>query len=255
MPTSWIYCRISQEDAVSVSIDTQSKQAKAYAKAHSPQHKVVVLADRDVSGGCPLFERPQGRRLLDAEPGDQIIVSKTDRVCRSIVDGDGLMEWCLERGVGLKLLDIGVDTSTAAGRGAAHVVLAFAQMERMLCSERRRAAHANRRQQGLPTMDAAHAPLGWQIITTAAGRQFKPDLPERAVCRKILAMRGKGLVWSEIIAKSLPRRNNAEWTQSAARRAATAAAGGFPLISSDCRRWGSESGRYRKPRIKRGGMP
>ena len=256
MPTAWHYCRISQDEPASVSIETQLAAGRACAAIRCAGAVEIVLADRDVSGGVPVFERPAGSELLKARSGDHLIVARTDRICRSVVDGDRLMEWCLERRITLHLLDLGVDTSQPVGRMVAQIVMAFAQLERALISERRRAAARTRRGLRLPTMDAAHAPLGWRIVVRGGRRRFAPQESERRVCREIRRMRRRGMLWRRILAglnaRRVRRRQGRPWTGAAARRAAAAAEERFPLISADCRRWGSESGRYRPPRTKRG---
>lgn len=91
----------------------------------------------DVVSG-KLARRPElDKALLSANrAGDQIVVTKLDRLGRSL---DHLMELSstlASRGVDLVVLDQGVDTSTAVGRMFFHILGAIAEFEHALMSER-----------------------------------------------------------------------------------------------------------------------
>ncbi|MGI5291360.1 recombinase family protein [Nonomuraea polychroma] len=66
---------------------------------------------------------PSGRRrgralwaLLVLRPGDQLVVTKLDRLGRSLEHRIALSKQLQERNVDLVVLDQGIDTSTAVGR-------------------------------------------------------------------------------------------------------------------------------------------
>ena len=92
------------------------------------------------------------RRALEAIEAGQaegLVVSKLDRLSRSLLDFAGLMERARKRGWSLVALDLGVDTSTPSGEMMAAVLATFAQFERRLIGQRTKDALAVKRAQGV----------------------------------------------------------------------------------------------------------
>lgn len=79
---------------------------------------------------------------LDAGQADVLMVSKLDRLSRSIIDGAQIMERARRGGWAVVALDLGVDTTTPSGEMVASVILSMSQYERRLISDRTRAALA-----------------------------------------------------------------------------------------------------------------
>lgn len=88
---------------------------------------------------------------LDRGEADVLVASKIDRVSRSTEDFARLLNRAEKRGWGLVVLDVDVDTTTAAGRLVVDVVSAAAQFESRRIGERVKAVHAIRRSQGKRT--------------------------------------------------------------------------------------------------------
>lgn len=80
-----------------------------------------------------------------------LVVAKLDRLTRSSLDFGLLCEWFEEADAALLALDLGVDTSTPAGKLVANVMAAMAEWERGTIAERTRAGLEERRRQGLST--------------------------------------------------------------------------------------------------------
>ena len=84
-----------------------------------------------------LARRPElDKALLVAREGDQLVVTKLDRLGRSLEHLITLSRGLQERGVDLVVLDQGIDTSTAVGRMFFQILGAIAEFERALMSER-----------------------------------------------------------------------------------------------------------------------
>ena len=65
-----------------------------------------------------------------------LVVSRLDRLSRSLRDFTALLERARRQGWALTVLDADVDTSTAAGEAMANVIGVFAQFERRRIGER-----------------------------------------------------------------------------------------------------------------------
>lgn len=85
---------------------------------------------------------------LDRGEADVLVASKCDRVARSTSDFSALLDRADKKGWKVCVLDVDVDTTTAAGRLVVDVVAAAAQFESRRIGERVRDAHAVRKAQG-----------------------------------------------------------------------------------------------------------
>lgn len=84
-----------------------------------------------------LASRPELNRLLEQmREGDTVVVTKLDRLGRSLANLIELESTFRAAGVGLVILNLGVDTSTASGRMVFNMVGAVAEFEASLNSER-----------------------------------------------------------------------------------------------------------------------
>jgi DNA invertase Pin-like site-specific DNA recombinase len=110
--------------------------------------------------------------MIVAGDADGLVVYKLDRLTRSMRDFCELVDWFEEAERALVMLEPDVDTSTPAGRAVAHVMTAFAEMERGLIAERTRAALAAKRARGETARGAAR----WRAssVQSAAGWRRRP---------------------------------------------------------------------------------
>ena len=88
------------------------------------------------------------QRLKAGEAG-ALVVSKLDRLSRSMLDFTAVMALAQSQGWALVALDCAVDTTTPAGEAMANVLATFAQFERRLIGQRTKEALAVKRAQGV----------------------------------------------------------------------------------------------------------
>lgn len=94
-------------------------------------------------------DRPGLREAMDyARTDDVLVVARLDRLGRSLPDALRTVQELTERGIGLKALDVELDTSTAAGRLMLKMLLVLADWERDLLRERTREGVARARAAG-----------------------------------------------------------------------------------------------------------
>jgi DNA invertase Pin-like site-specific DNA recombinase len=86
-----------------------------------------------------LASRPElDKALIAAREGDEFVITKLDRLGRSLKNLIELSEKLDKEGVNLVVLSQGIDTSTPAGRMFFHILGAIAEFERSLIVERTR---------------------------------------------------------------------------------------------------------------------
>ncbi len=87
------------------------------------------------------------QRLSKGQAG-VLVVSKLDRLSRSLLDFAGLMDKARREGWRLVVLDLAIDTTTASGALMANVMASFAEYERRLIADRTSAALQAKKAQG-----------------------------------------------------------------------------------------------------------
>ena len=82
-------------------------------------------------------ERPELERLLKCiTAGDTLIVTKLDRVARSVVHGAALIDRLGRMDVRVNILNMGIIDNTATGKLIRNVMLSFAEFERDMILQR-----------------------------------------------------------------------------------------------------------------------
>lgn len=169
---------------------------------------VGIVRDEGLSGKD--MTRPGLAALLErlvAGEASGLIAAKLDRLSRSTMDFANLMAWADRGGFALVAVDLGIDTTTAAGRLVATVMAAVAQWEREAISTRTLEAAAVKRGRG-------------ENMGRPGVRDTSPALTAR-----IFAERAAGSTWQRIAdrlnAEGVPTiRGGIEWRVSAVQSAA-----------------------------------
>jgi len=119
------YARVSRAD------QNLDRQRDALSEAGCTR----IFADDGVSGSHK--SRPALDEMLAfARPGDTIVIQSLDRLGRSTKNLLELVDDLRERQISLMILNLGVDTGTAAGMLVLSVLAAIAEMERAQLVER-----------------------------------------------------------------------------------------------------------------------
>lgn len=134
------YARVSTDE------QTHDGQTDELIGAGVPADRIV---SEKVSGGVMASARPGLSGLLDRmEPGDTLVVTKLDRLGRDAPDTLSLIRDLRGRGVGVRILALGADTSGPAGTLILGVLASVAEWERAIISERTKDGLAAARRRG-----------------------------------------------------------------------------------------------------------
>jgi DNA invertase Pin-like site-specific DNA recombinase len=138
-----LYARVSTTDQSDngVSLDAQREKMLAYASLYDLEVVEVIV---DAGESAKSLRRDGLRRALDLlkSQADGLVITKLDRLTRSVADWQILIDQYFNEKAGKQLLSVNdaIDTRTAAGRLVLNVLLATAQWERETNAERTKEA-------------------------------------------------------------------------------------------------------------------
>jgi len=129
--------------------------------------------------------RPELERLLsDLRDGDVLVVTKLDRLARSIHHLGEILKQLEAVGAGLHILALGIDTTTPTGRLMLNVLGSVAQFEREMMLERQREGiskakaegkYKGRKPKGAPLVDQILVLKAEGLGDTEIGRKLGLD--------------------------------------------------------------------------------
>jgi DNA invertase Pin-like site-specific DNA recombinase len=128
-----LYCRVSTEEQ---ELNHQLKQLKSYVEKQDGW--VIYKEYMDICSGAK-DSRPAFNTLLEdmrVNSFDAVIVTKLDRIGRSLQHLLSLFDEFNKRGIGFIATTQNIDTSTSSGKLQMQIMGAFAEFERNLISER-----------------------------------------------------------------------------------------------------------------------
>jgi site-specific DNA recombinase len=187
------YVRVSTEDQAreGVSLDAQEARIAAYCAAMGwPASEVI----RDAGESAKTLKRPGIAKILgwtcDGSV-ERVVVTKLDRLTRSVRDLAELIDLCSKHDVALVSIGETLDTSTAAGRMVVNMLGVVAQWEREAIAERTASSLAHKRQKGAVY---GSTPFGY----TRNGSKLLPSAKEQAALREAVQMDRSGASFREI---------------------------------------------------------
>ncbi|APY14772.1 recombinase family protein [Brucella sp. 10RB9214] len=132
-----------------------------YARTSTTDQKAGLeaqLRDLSAAGASRIFQeelssvatkRPELERALDyVREGDTLIVTKLDRLARSVADLVAITETLRTKGVALRILSMNLDTATPTGKLMLNLLGSIAEFERELMLERQREGIAKAKAEG-----------------------------------------------------------------------------------------------------------
>lgn len=99
------------------------------------EHGAEVIYSDSVTGRN--LDRPNLKKLLsEIKEGDMLIVTKLDRIARSLTQGSELVNKLIDAGIKVNILNIGIMDNTPSSRLTRNIFFSFAEFERDMIVER-----------------------------------------------------------------------------------------------------------------------
>jgi len=144
------YVRVSTEEQGANGAGLQAQRDAIAAECERRGWQLLRVEEDALSGKS--MNRPGLRAALDAcRSGEAsgIIVSKLDRLSRSVIDFARVLEEARKKGFNVVALDLGLDLSTPQGELVANVLASVAQWERRIIGVRTKEALAVKKAEGV----------------------------------------------------------------------------------------------------------
>lgn len=146
------YTRVSSEEQGRSGLGLEA-QRQAISRAAEYHGWDLAESFQDVASGRSTNGRPGLDRAIACvgarECADILVVSRLNRLSRSVSDFARLMERARGAGWSVVALDLNIDTTSATGEMQANMLAVLAQWERRLIGERTRDALAAKKRQGV----------------------------------------------------------------------------------------------------------
>lgn len=172
------YARVSSGDQGDSGSGLEAQKRAIEAKVAAKRWVLVGEVRKDVMSGKSLngrHELKQALAELKAHRADALVVSKLDRLARSVVDFGSLLETSRRQGWHVIMLDLGgetLDTSTPMGWMMANQAMTFAEFERRMGGLRTKEALAVRRSIGVGKPGGLKAPIGRPGLASTKAVRF-----------------------------------------------------------------------------------
>ena len=141
------YVRRSKGDTEALGLARQRRQLREEADRRDWKLELREEIESAVRGR----DRPVLREVIASlKRGDTLVVTRLDRLSRSVVDAGKLLELARRRGFNVVALDFGIDLGTPNGELVANVLTSVAQWETRIMGQRIKEALAEKRERGDP---------------------------------------------------------------------------------------------------------
>ena len=151
---------------------------------------VHITSDTDVSGAVSAFDRADlGPWLTDPDRivlWDVLMVVKLDRLTRSLLDFQRILQWCDANGKAIISLSEGFDLSTPVGKMIANILVMFAEFERERMGERRSERAQADKARGW--FGGGRTRYGFRAVKVGDHHEVEIDPAEKAVAERMACM-------------------------------------------------------------------
>lgn len=195
---AYLRCSTDEQRQSGLGLRAQEAAIRTHVASNGTE---LVGVFQDVASGKSTCKRPglaDAIAEIEAGRAGGLVVSRLDRLSRSLLDVARLLEQSRTEGWALIALDVALDTSTPTGRFSANIIASVAELERSLIGERTRLALAEKRKAGVQlgrprligddvverVAELRNEGLAFQKIadelnnagvTTASGRSWRPQ--------------------------------------------------------------------------------
>lgn len=214
-----IYSRVSSFDQSinGISLEAQEAKLRAYAELYNLS---VVGAITDAGESAKSLDRPGLRRALEilrSGRADGLVVTKLDRLTRSVSDWQYLISNIFSDKAGRQLFSVAdnIDTRTPSGRLVLNILLSLSQWEREEIGQRTREALRHKIKKG---ERCGKIPFGYDLADD--GRTLVPNSRELGAIEFIVGLRENGYslrgIATELTSRGIPTKEGGKkWTHSA----------------------------------------
>ncbi len=188
------YIRVSTEGQAEEGVSLEAQRAKLTAYAVAADLELVAIRE-DAGVSAKTLARPGLQAALaDLRDGraEALVVTKLDRLTRSVRDLGSLLEGYFAARFSLLSIADSVDTRTAGGRLVLNVLTSVAQWEREAIGERTRDALRHLKAQGVRIGGEG---LGWRRsddVDEEGRKVWVVDAAEQATAVRIRELRAEG---------------------------------------------------------------
>lgn len=151
-------------------LDAQDRTLTAEAERRGWDLEIIPVPGRTGSKMNPELRSALTRLARGEAQG--LMVSKLDRLTRSVAIADDIIKAAERQGWNLVMLDLGVDLSSPAGRMMARIVATFAEYERELISDRTKEGLAAARENGTKTGRPIGRP---RLVSSEVARRIREE--------------------------------------------------------------------------------
>jgi DNA invertase Pin-like site-specific DNA recombinase len=216
------YIRVSTEEQADTGVSLQAQRAKLqqYAALYDLD---LIAVEEDAGVSAKTLDRPGLQAALDRlrrGEADGLVIAKLDRLSRSVLDWNTLIDGYFGERAGKQLWSVSdsIDTRTAAGRLVLNVLMSVAQWEREVIAERTRDALAHKR-----SRSERCGKVRYGFVLAGDGITEVPNPAEQAGLAAIARLRAEGLSLRAIAAEldrlGVPtKEGRGGWTHTAVAR-------------------------------------
>lgn len=203
-PRVWGYCRGSTMDQVNT-LQQQEWRIRTYKNGESTTAALpwadIVIEQGASASKLPWMDRPKASALhLSLNPGDHLIVVKSDRAFRNYRDQIHMFELWDKMGVFVHIPEVHMNTANPITRLASKMCVAmmgvWAEHEAKNLGDRVRESVAARRRAGKPLYyKDSRTPMGFRAARTGRGDwKYVPAVQERKLMKAVTTWMDAG--WS-----------------------------------------------------------